>query len=80
MRERSNEDLFLLLGRIDGKVDALLDRQEKVEGRLDGFSTRVQSLEDTRLRYGAMAHAGKVLWIGVGAVLVFIKDISGVFR
>ena len=47
MSHAVNEEnqLFLLLGRLEGKVDAFLSAQEKHESRMDALEARVSSLE-----------------------------------
>lgn len=45
-----------LLGRVEGKLDGYLTRVERVEGRVDSLDSRVGGLENLR-------------WIGAGILL-----------
>ena len=56
-----DHELYLLLGRIDGKLDAALQRQERSEAVLEALDKRVSSMERSRAYlWGAAAVAGAV--------------------
>jgi len=43
-----NEELLLALGRLEGKVDALMTRQAVHDEELERVETRVRKLENSR--------------------------------
>jgi hypothetical protein len=45
MADPSNEQIFLALGRLEGKVDALMHRSMQIEEHLDNQDKRIRSLE-----------------------------------
>lgn len=45
-----NNELYLMLGRLEGKIDASLSGQSRIEAKLDQHDSRIQSLEATRER------------------------------
>ena len=55
----SNEDIFLGLGRLEGKLDTLISSQGRLEAELKDLTKRVGSLERDRSKlYGAAAVLG----------------------
>jgi hypothetical protein len=47
MQQRTNrEDLFLHLGRLEGKVDAILSNQTEQKKRIESIEVRVSKLEN----------------------------------
>ena len=43
-----DENLFLALGRLEGKVDSLLALQKSQEEQLNGHDERIRTLESSR--------------------------------
>jgi len=48
-------DLLLLLGRLEGKMDALIKSQTLLDQQLQSLSKRVSALERTQAYWGGMA-------------------------
>jgi len=45
MSDPSNEQIFLALGRLEGKVDSLMHRSVQIEEHLDNQDKRIRNLE-----------------------------------
>jgi hypothetical protein len=55
----SNDDIFLGIGRLEGKIDTLITAQGRLESELKDLTRRVGSLERDRAKlYGAAAAFG----------------------
>lgn len=48
MERDEHSDIMLLLGRLDGKLDGLIERQIQANGRTSKLEDRVDNLESTR--------------------------------
>jgi hypothetical protein len=79
MAEHGMEDtkqVFLLLGRMDGKIDAILVKQGEHTERQDKIEARVAVLEAALQRQsGALTSlltTGKMVWALVGAAGVYV--------
>jgi hypothetical protein len=69
-----DNELYLLLGRIDGKLDAALQRQARSEERLDAVEVRLAKFENWRSYLIGIAAA-------VAAAVSFLKPIIiGLFQ
>ncbi len=55
-------DILLALGRLEGKVDALMAQQSRTQTDLDGLEDRVRILEGSRaILFGACAVIGSLV-------------------
>lgn len=61
-------ELYLLLGRIDGKLDAALQRQERTEAEIAALESRMAKVENWRSYLIGIAAA-------VAAAVSFLKPI-----
>lgn len=69
-----NDNLLLLVGRIDGKLDTLLARHDHLEKRLDAQAKRIEALEGFK---GRAALLGSVLVAALSAgMTVFTTYLS----
>ncbi len=68
MRQRnSNEELFLHLGRLEGKVDAILSNQTLMANQLDDHDESIGKLEQHRAWFlGASAVVASVVATAIG--------------
>lgn len=64
--------LYLMLGRMDGKLDAVLSKQESVDRRLDAHSKRITSLEAVKQRGEGFLSASRLGYVGLVGVSAFI--------
>jgi hypothetical protein len=46
--DRDNQNILVALGRLEGKVDALISRQNIVDARIDRHDTRIRELEQSK--------------------------------
>ena len=61
MDSGSNQNILVALGRLEGKVDALIARQNNIDERLDRQEARIRELEQSKSwLLGAAAVAGSV--------------------
>lgn len=73
--ETHDNHLYLLLGRMDGKLDSLIAKQESQGRRLDNHGDRIRSLEDGRERGRGVFTATRIGWAALVGLVVFAKDI-----
>jgi len=67
-----NGDIHLLLGEIKGKLDMVVDGQERLGEKFDGLSTRISKVETRAAGHGMVTGA-------VAAVsIAFIKEKLGI--
>lgn len=71
----ASPQLYLMLGRMDGKLDALISKQEHQDRRLDSHSDRIKKLEDRGQRTTGFITATRLMWAGAVGLVVFAKDI-----
>ncbi|MET3601116.1 hypothetical protein [Martelella mangrovi] len=68
----------LMLGRLEGKVDALLSSQGAVEERLMKTEKRLSDLEKLREQGTGAWHTARTMWLlgasALGALLATFKD------
>lgn len=67
----ADDNLYLLLGRIEGKLDGALQRQERQDAAVEALIARVSSVERSRSWFlgaaaviGAMASTAKAFVFG----------------
>jgi len=69
--------IYLLLGRVEGKVDALLAKQQSSEERVSALESRIDNLELLRTRGSAAFSTIKFIWIAGAALAgVFAAQIK----
>lgn len=66
------QDIHLLLGEIKGKLDMVVDGQDRLGEKFDGLSTRIGKVETRAAGHGLVT--GAVAAVGIA----FIKDKLGV--
>ena len=67
-------DLMLAIGRLDGKMDALIKAYESLQGDIKSLSRRVNTLEKERSRlYGA----GFILAVIGSAIMWMVSTFKG---
>jgi hypothetical protein len=69
------DNIFLMLGRMEGKQDALLSKLDSMDRRLDGHGARLKTLEDASATRKGVVYAVRFAWVGLGASLAYVKDI-----
>ena len=68
IESQSLNDLYLLIGRLEGKVDRVLVEQQSIKEMASNNNTRIQRLEkDRAMVYGAAAVLGVV-----GSVVIWL--------
>ena len=79
MEEQSS--LYLLLGRLEGKVDALLSNQNRTEEALSDHEERLTSLEALVHQKRGVRQFVTVTWgVLIALLAIFADDIIGAFR
>lgn len=77
MMEADNQ-LFHMVGRIEGKIDAALSEQKRTNERLGKVEDRVTNLEATRHSARGSIRTLSILWTaaaaGLGAVFALVKE------
>lgn len=70
-------DLYQTVGKIDGKLDGVLTHLDKINGRLDSHSGRINTLEsETDQMKGRAVGAGAVAGFIAGAIGVIIAILT----
>ena len=70
-----NQDVYLLLGQLDGKMDRLIEEQVRLEKTLFRNQERLNKLEQDRaIMYGA---AAVLAFIGSGVMWIISHFIKG---
>jgi hypothetical protein len=70
-----NQDVYLLLGQLDGKMDRLIEEQVRLEKTLFRNQERLNKLErDRAIMYGA---AAVLAFIGSGVMWIISHFIKG---
>lgn len=64
----SESQLFLFLGRLEGKVDALLSNQTRQDKRQEEFDVRLTVLETFKARGTGVLRTMHVVWGGIAAL------------
>lgn len=73
-----DKDFYLMFGRLEGKVDAILSKQERTETRLDNHEKRLGSIEKDQTTRTGFFKAVNLAWLGVSGV--FAIAIQYVFK
>jgi hypothetical protein len=61
-----SQDLHLLLGEINGKLDMVVKNQDKMDGKIDGLSNRISHVESRAAKHGMIT--GAVAAVGVALI------------
>jgi hypothetical protein len=62
----SDSDIHLLLGEINGKLDMVVKNQDKMDGKIDGLSNRISTVESKAAKHGMVT--GAVAAIGIAII------------
>lgn len=66
---------FLLLGRIDGKLDAVLAKQDNVDRRLDSHSSRIKALEESKSQTKGFITAARLGWAALAGGIGYFSHL-----
>jgi len=70
-------DLYQKVGTIDGKLDGVINHLDKINGRLNSHSKKIDVLENTTATIkGKAAGAGAVAGFIAGAISVIIAIVT----
>lgn len=73
-----DSQLYHMVGRIEGKIDAALSEQKRTNERLGKVEDRVTNLEATRHAARGSVRTLSILWTaaaaGLGAIFALIKE------
>ena len=77
MGEAENQ-MFLMLGRLEGKVDAILSKQDSIEKRIESLEDRVDGHEELVTKgKGAFSVLHSLYLVGAGILGAFADTIIG---
>ena len=75
MSNISDNDMYLILGRLEGKLDSLMVVTEKQWDTIEKHDTRIKKLENDRsLVYGAAAVLGVIGSIVIWIISNFVRS------
>ena len=75
MTDISDNDMYLILGRLEGKLDSLMVVTEKQWDTIEKHDTRIKKLENDRsLVYGAAAVLGVIGSIVIWIISNFVRS------
>ena len=66
--------LYQALGRLEGKVDALLSAMARQDKRLDDFDARITKLEAAKHQGTGALRAAHFMWLGIAALAGAFAD------
>lgn len=73
--------LYLMLGRLEGKVDALLSNQTRTDEALNDHEERITSIEAlVQQKRGARQFIGLAWGVFIAVVAIFSDYLLGLFR
>jgi hypothetical protein len=76
-----NSNLYLMLGRLEGKVDALLSNQTRTDEALSDHEERITSIEAmVQQKRGVWQFLGIAWGVLIALVAAFADQIQGLFR
>ena len=64
-----SEEFARALGRLEGKIDQVLKKQDKQDKRFDGLDKRLRSVEQRSAIWGAVGGAISLVSLKISAVL-----------
>lgn len=81
------DELNRAIGRIEGKMDLVIEKQKQsdeqqnarfdaIDNRLDGFDTRIRTVEQRAVVSGAVA--GGIMSVGIALAIEKLKTVIGV--
>ena len=71
-----DRNLYLMFGRLEGKVDTLLSGQSRSDERLTRVESRITELEHTKSQGQGMLRALSFVWAVIGASLVTVAKLA----
>ena len=75
MNDISDKDMFLILGRLEGKLDSVMVITEKQWDTIEKHDTRIKKLEkDRHTIYGAAAVLGAIGSVIIWAISNFVSS------
>ena len=75
MNDISDKDMFLILGRLEGKLDSVMVITEKQWDIIEKHDTRIKKLEkDRHTIYGAAAVLGAIGSVIIWAISNFVRS------
>lgn len=75
-----DNDLYRALGRVEGKIDAILGTAERIEQRQDASEKRIETLEANQWRIGAAgASVAAIISFLISYVIDFKASVSKLF-
>jgi len=75
MSNISDKDMYLILGRLEGKLDSLMVVTEKQWDTIEKHDTRIKKLEkDRHMVYGAAAVLGVIGSIVIWVISNFVRS------
>ena len=74
MPDVDHGEIMLFLGRLDGKLDGLIGRQDIANGRTSKLEDRVNDLESTRDKQSGGWKVGSILGAGISTFVYFILN------
>ena len=75
MNDISDKDMFLILGRLEGKLDSVMLITEKQWDTIEKHDTRIKKLEkDRHTIYGAAAVLGAIGSVIIWAISNFVRS------
>lgn len=76
-----NSNLYLMLGRLEGKVDALLSNQSRTDEALSNHEERITSLEANDQQKRGSRNLITVAWgVFISLLAIFSDRILGLFH
>lgn len=75
--ENSHEDICLMLGRLEGKVDGINLRLDKVNGSIKKHDDRINACETAIDQAKGGIKVGQIIW---GAVITLISLAIAIFK
>jgi hypothetical protein len=75
-----DSSLYLMLGRLEAKLDASLLGQSRLEAKQDEYDTRLKALEDLHTKGQGALFSLRWVYVVIAALVGFyINHIAGVF-
>jgi|TARA_R110002020_G_scaffold254156_2_gene467881 hypothetical protein len=75
MTDISDNDMYLILGRLEGKLDSLMVVTEKQWDTIEKHDTRIKKLEtDRHMVYGAAAVLGVIGSVVIWVISNFVRS------
>lgn len=75
-RDPMNDQLYLMLGRLEAKVDGLFAHFTRTEGRLDNLALRVDALEEAKAtsagKLSGILTVGRIAWLVGGGTATYV--------